>query len=132
MYKRTKFISASVLLYECNAFAEVMDKMPSLGDIWAWAFFGSILGALLYAYKWWIGGTVYVITIISVASTTSLFLSPTMLAAIRAEVGVSYEQQCYLATAVVLSVAILSIALKILKNRRRPKRRFRHGDGLSD
>src|SRR5205085_6090097 len=57
---RLIFLVATVLFGACaaypgNAFAEVMDKEPTLTTTWMWALVGGAAGYLAWQFRWWLG-----------------------------------------------------------------------------
>ena len=96
-----------------QAFAEVMDKEPTLFAIWGYALICSLMCFLAGQYKWWLPIIISPIAIFFPLATIIETLDPHVGPAILNEAGWSYVLQAYAATFLVL----LSIITRIIMGR---------------
>ena len=98
-----------------QAFAEVVDKEPTLFAIWVSALIGSLVCFLSGQYKWWIPIIIFPIAIARPLGCVIATLDPHVGPAIFNEAGWPYVIQAYAATFLVL----LSIITGIIMGRRK-------------
>ena len=94
-----------------TAFAEVMDKEPSLFAIWGYALIGSLVCFMSGQYKWWLPIVIFPISIFFPLGIVIETLDPHVGSAILNEVGRSYGLQAYAATFLVLLSLITGIIM---------------------
>ena len=99
------------------ALAEVMDKEPSVGRIWAWACCAGLAGLVGWPLAWPLGslaallGAAFVVLFSEIAD-------PYVGRAIASEAGYSYVYQSYAACAVFVLLHGVGLALRLNRRRR--------------
>jgi ABC-type dipeptide/oligopeptide/nickel transport system permease component len=94
-----------------QAFAEVMDKEPTLIAIWVSALIGSLVCFWSGQYKWWIPIIIFPIAIARPLGCVIATLDPHVGPAIFNEAGWSYVLQAYAATFLVLFSLIAGVIM---------------------
>ncbi len=100
--------------------AEVMDKEPTLGTVWAWSIAGALLGFAVTRARWWLLLLVLPLTTFKLVGPLlechDQFIGP----AIRSEAGIGYVVQVHAALLLVLignaGGALLSFRARALPN----------------
>ena len=101
------------------AYAEVMDKEPSLFSIWVWAFLGSAIGLFLATRRRWLAAVSFPIVMFRPFQAIFEFLGPVPQAgAIIKEAGIGYGIQAYCAAAVVIVAHAAGIYFGTKRRRR--------------
>ena len=98
-----------------QAFAEVMDKEPSLFAIWGYALICSLMCFLIGQYKWWLPIIILPIALFLPFGMVIETLDPHVRHAIINKAGWSYVLQVYVATFLVL----LSLITGVMMGRRK-------------
>lgn len=104
-----------MLLLLMNAFVvffEVMDKEPSLLQIWVVSLVLGIGGFVLARYKYWLPLVVLAFALILAWSQLFELRDPFVGPAIVREAGYSYVVQSYLAIAIALSLPVIGAIIK--------------------
>ena len=114
--RRTVLILLALLVEASNARAEVMDKEPSLSQIWAVAVAFGGLGAAAWRWNRWIGASVSVLAALAAWAMHAEFADPVVGPAILREAGRAHFAFAYLA---VLTCALLHGTGAILRARAR-------------
>jgi hypothetical protein len=117
-HRRVIFIVGVLLAWASNAHAEVMDKEPSLAQIWTVALVLGLLGAAAWRWNSWIGAVVSVLAALAAWAMHTEFADPFVGPAILAEAGRPHIAFAYLA---VLACALLHGAGAILRARARSR-----------
>ena len=111
-------VALSAFALSSPVYAEVADKEPSLGSLWAWALGFNVLALVLAVVRPWLG---YLAVILASASAWVLHLEltdPYVGPAIRRELGKAYVDTTYL-TAGIGVVGSLLIVLFCQVRRRK-------------
>jgi hypothetical protein len=94
-----------------TAFAEVMDKEPTIGEVWLLALGASVVAFVACRWKPWLALVTAPYPLLYLASFVSEITDPYVGPAIRAEAGLSYIFWCSGAFAVVAAAHIGGIVL---------------------
>jgi hypothetical protein len=97
----------TILAFPAWAHAEVMDKEPTLPEIWTWAICAGGVGALCWAIPWWLGLLVALPAALFFGSLWEEITDPFVGRAIRAEAGANYVWTVAAATLLVASLHLL-------------------------
>ena len=114
LHIRTLAVFAAFVLWACDAYAEVMDNEPSLGENWIWSIAGGLIAIAAWRWRWWAGLAVTSIALLGLLAVylelRDLFVGPAM----RLEAGERYVTQFYLAVgvAVVLNAAGVYLGMR--------------------
>ncbi len=100
------------------AYAEVMDKEPSLFSIWVWAFLGSAIGLFLATRRRWLAAVSFPIVMFRPFQAIFEFWDPFVGPAIIKEAGIGYGIQAYCAAAVVIVAHAAGIYFGTKRRRR--------------
>jgi len=84
-----------------------MDKEMSIPAIWAWSFFGAIVGFLLIRFRWWLGFLTLAISGFILSGAILEWNDPFVGPAIVAETGVNYSLYNYLAILFLITAHIV-------------------------
>ena len=103
----------------CTAFAEVMDKEPSVGQVWLLAIPVAFIAFFACRFKPWFAVLTLPLPLLYIGWFISEALDPSVGPAILAEAGWSYFVACALAFVVVVAAHILGV---MAWHRRRPTR----------
>jgi hypothetical protein len=90
--------------------AEVMDKEPSIADNWFATGICSFAAILAWRFRWWAGGAVAALFLITRLSVWSELHDPFVGPAIIQEAGSEYVWQFYLSAGVGLAVQVTAAA----------------------
>lgn len=99
------------------AHAEVMDKEPSVSQIWAWALLGGAALALTWRIRAWLGAVVTALVALFFRDLWSEITDPAVGPAIRAEAGDGYVTSATLATLIVVLLACYSCCRATVRGR---------------
>ena len=101
-----------------DAQAEVMDKEPSLYEIFAWAIIGGGLGFVAWRFRWWLGLVATVFIVPYFIALHRELRDPFAGPAIRAEAGLVYVWGAHVATVLFVAAHILGSGLWLRRRRR--------------
>ena len=107
-------IALTLLFYLPSAYAEVIDKMPTLSFIWGVAFASGFICFVATFFKRWL----LILTLFPAAWFLGLFIeihSPDVGPALLVEIGYSYINQVYLAAFSVVALGLLGWVLSAKK-----------------
>ena len=91
---------ALVLVIVAPVAAEVMDKEPTVAEMWLWAIGSGALAFLVWRWRWWLGAVFSFVAVSAMFSQYQEINDPFVGPAIIAEAGTGYVTQFYLSTAI--------------------------------
>jgi hypothetical protein len=121
--RTASWLSVATVLTPGNAWAEVMDKEPSLVHLWSVAIVAGLLG--YFAWRWRIVAGV-VATLASVPLVWGFhweLTDPYVGSAIRQEAGQGYVIQAYLSMVLCLAIQLAGLAQRVLRGTIAPMQR---------
>lgn len=119
-------LALSAVLQASVLRAEVMDKEPTRGEVWAWSIAGAVLGFALTRARWWLLLVALPITLFIPARFVFECHDALVGPAIREEAGSGYVLQVHAGFLLVLlgnaAGTVLSLRLKSLSRHGTPSR----------
>jgi hypothetical protein len=106
------FVFVLALSLPTAAFAEVMDKEASLGEIWLWACLGAVAGYFATRRHKFLAIVTLPLSLLIPLKTILEIHTPDVGPSIIQEAGMTYVVQAYLALSLVLLAHILGLARK--------------------
>ena len=107
-----------VFSWPCLAFAEVMDKEPSLRAVWTNALVIGVAGAVAWTWRAWAGVILSLVAIWFAISVVTRFTDPWVGPAILAEGGRGYLIQSYAAVLACVALHTLGASWRLRRSTR--------------
>jgi hypothetical protein len=119
---RLAFLALLLVGVASPAVAEVMDKEPTIGEVWRMAAVLGLGGAVAWWRTRWVGIVVFLVALLFAWDVHAELSDPYVGQSILREAGPEYVRQSYVAIVLCLACHLLAVTYKLWQWTRRSRR----------